>query len=196
MSRLSRRDFLKTSAAVVAGATLAGASSILSAAHSQASSAPNILMLVFDAMSARHLSLYGYARETTPNLQRFAERASVYHKHYAAGNFTTSGTASMLTGLYSWTHRAINYRGMIDRHLTDRNLFKLIGKEYTRFVFTQNLWADILLSQFQSDLDIYLPCDSYSKFIHSSLQPDDLTSDRGIAYYVFQDFFNLRVVDE
>jgi hypothetical protein len=55
--------------------------------------------------------------------------------------------------------------------------------------------ADILLSQFETDLDIHLPCDSYSRFVHSSLQPDDLSSDRGMAYYAFQDFFNLRVDD-
>jgi arylsulfatase A-like enzyme len=193
---MNRRDFLKTSAALMAGVTFAGASRLLSAPNSQGTAKPNILIFVFDAMSARNLSLYGYARETTPNLRRFAERAAVYHRHYAVGNFTTSGTASMLTGLHPWTHRAICYRGMIDRHLTDRNLFKWVGDEYTRFAFTQNLWADILLSQFELDLDIHLPCDLYSKFVHSSVQPDDLASDRGIAYYVFQDYFNLRVVDQ
>jgi arylsulfatase A-like enzyme len=194
-NRVSRRDFLKTSAALVASTAFASASRLLSSAPVQESGKPNILIFVFDAMSARHLSLYGYGRETTPNLKKFAERAFVYHRHYAAGNFTTSGTASMLTGMDPWTHRAINFRGMIDRQFTDRNLFKLVGDEYTRFAFTQNLWADILLSQFQQDLDIHLHCDSFSKFVHSSLQPDDLPSDRGMAYYAFQDFFNLRVVD-
>jgi membrane-anchored protein YejM (alkaline phosphatase superfamily) len=140
MSKFNRRDFLKTSGALVAGTVFAGASRFLPSAYSQNADRPNILMLVFDAMSARHLSLYGYARETTPHLRKFAERSSVYHRHYAAGNFTTSGTASMLTGMYPWTHRAINYRGMIARQLTDRNLFQLVGKEYTRLAFTQNLW--------------------------------------------------------
>ncbi|HKG53041.1 MAG TPA: sulfatase-like hydrolase/transferase [Anaerolineales bacterium] len=195
MSRISRRDFLKTSAALVASATFAGASRILSSAHSQATNKPNILIFVFDAMSARHLSLYGYDRQTTPNLEKFAERASVYHSHYSAGNFTTSGTASMLTGLYPWTHRAINYRGMVDRSLVDRNFFNLIGKEYTRLAFTQNLWADILLSQFEKDLDLHIPSDSFSQFADSLMQPRDLPADRDLAYFVFQDFLNLRVDD-
>ncbi len=195
MSLISRRDFLKTSAALVASATFAGASRILSSAHSQSNNKPNILIFVFDAMSARHLSLYGYPRKTTPNLEKFAERASVYHNHYSAGNFTTSGTASMLTGLYPWTHRAINYRGMIDRSLLDRNFFSLIGKEYTRVAFTQNLWADILLSQFEKDLDLHLPSDSYSRYADSLMQPDILRTDRDLAYFVFQDFLNLRVDD-
>lgn len=192
---MHRREFLKASAALLAGVTFAGASKLLSYPDFQGTHKPNILMFVFDAMSARHLSLYGYERETTPYLKKFAERAFVYHNHYSGGNFTTTGTASMLTGLNPWTHRAINYRGMVDRQLTDRNLFRLIGNEYTRLAFTQNLWADILLSQFESDIDIHLPCDSYSQFIHSFVQPDDLPSDRRMAYYVLQDFTNLRVDD-
>ena len=195
MARMNRRDFLKTSAALVTSATFAGAARILSSAHSQAIQKPNILIFVFDAMSARHLSLYGYARETAPNLEKFAERASVYHRHYSAGNFTTSGTASMLTGMYPWTHRAFNYRGMIDRSLVDRNFFHLIGNEYTRFAFTQNLWADIFLNQFEKDLDVHLLPNSFSQFAESLIQPDDLPADRDLAYFVFQDFLNLRVDD-
>ena len=192
--RLSRRDFLKLSA-LTAGTALSGASRVLSQGHLQAAGKPNILIFVFDAMSARHLSLYGYPRWTTPHLEKFAERASVYHTHYSAGNFTTSGTASMLTGLYPWTHRAINYRGMVDRTLADRNLFHLMGNEYTRFAFTQNLWADILLSQFETDLDYHLCCDSYSQIVHALFQPDDLQNDRAMAYYLFQDFLNLRTAE-
>lgn len=195
MSRISRRDFLKASAALAASATFAGATRVLSSAHLQNLEKPNILIFVFDAMSARHLSVYGYARETTPNLKKFAERASVYHQHYAAGNFTTPGTASLLTGMYPWTHRAFNYRGMVDRALVDRNIFNAVGNEYSRFAFTQNLWADILLSQFEADLDFNLPCDSYNQVLHSVIQPDDLQSDRRMAYYAFPDFLNLRVDD-
>ena len=188
---LSRRDFLKLSA-LAAGSAVAGASQVLSPEPLQDTHKPNILIFVFDAMSARHLSLYGYPRPTTPNLEKFAERASVYHTHYSAGNFTTTGTASMLTGMYPWTHRAINYRGMVERTLADRNLFNLVGKEYTRLAFTQNLWANVLLSQFEKDLDAHPPCDLYSQVVQSLFQPDDLKHDRALAYYVFQDFLNLR----
>ena len=195
MPHMNRRDFLKTSAAVVAGTSLAGVSRLLSDAQTQKTDKPNILVFVFDAMSARNLSLYGYPRQTTPNLERFAGRASVYHNHYSAGNFTTSGTASMLSGMYPWTHRAINYRGMINRSMVERNFFRLIGPEYTRFAFTQNLWADIFLNQFERDLEVHLPPNSFSQYADSLIQPADLHADRDLAYYVFQDFLNLRVDD-
>jgi arylsulfatase len=195
MSSLSRRDFLKTTAALAAGTAFAGASRLVVSPPSRQTDQPNILIFVFDAMSARHLSLYGYGRRTTPHLETFAQRASVYHNHYSAGNFTTSGTASMLTGLHPWSHRAINYRGMIDRRIADRNLFHLLAGGYRRVAFTQNLWADILLSQFETDLEVHLSCDAFSQYRASFLQPDDLPSDRRIAYYVFQDFLNNRVDD-
>jgi hypothetical protein len=186
---LNRRDFMKLSL-LAAGSTLA-ASRLLFTPRVQSTGKPNILIFVFDAMSARHLSLYGYPRRTTPYLEKFAERASVYHTHYSGGNFTTAGTASMLTGTYPWTHRAINYRGMIDRHLVDRNLFQLVGDEYVRFAFTQNYWADVLLSQFEQHLDHHLPCAAYSEQLFSTIQPDDIPADRVMAYYAFQDFLGL-----
>jgi len=192
MPRISRRDFLKLYAALAASAAFAGAPRFLSSARTEQSGKPNVLMFVFDAMSARHLSLYGYDRKTTPNLEKFAERAAVYHNHYSTANFTSPGTASLLTGMHPWTHRAFNFRGMLDRALVDRNLFKLVGEEYTCFAFTQNLWADILLSQFDMDLNFHLPCDAYSHTDNSLFQPDDLSGDRTLAYYVFQDFLNLR----
>ncbi len=194
MSRINRRDFLKLNAALAAGAAFSAVSPAASRRTGNTQK-PNILVFVFDAMSARDLSLYGYSRRTTPNLEKFAERASVYHRHYAAGNFTTPGTASMLTGMYPWTHRAFNYRGMVARDLAERNIFHLLGDEYTRLGFTQNLWADILLSQFERDLDIHVPCDAFSRFAQSAWQPDDLPGDRTMAYYAFQDFLNLRVED-
>ena len=83
----------------------------------------------------------------------------------------------------------------MDRTLTDRNLFNVVGNDYTRLAFTQNFWADILLSQFDMDLDVHLPCDAYSEADHALFQPADLRGDRAMAYYVFQDFLNLRTHD-
>ena len=34
---------------------------------------PNIILIVCDTLSAKHMSLYGYDRRTTPNLERLVE---------------------------------------------------------------------------------------------------------------------------
>ena len=72
-----------------------------------AASRPNIVILSIDALSAPHMSLYGYARPTTPELQQFARGATVFDRAYSNGNFTTPGIASILTGTLPWTHRAL-----------------------------------------------------------------------------------------
>jgi len=58
----------------------------------------NVLIIIFDAWSAYHLSMLGYGRETMPYLTKAAESAIIYYNHYAGGNFTTPGTTSIITG--------------------------------------------------------------------------------------------------
>ncbi|MFQ5615842.1 MAG: sulfatase-like hydrolase/transferase, partial [Anaerolineales bacterium] len=117
-------------------------------------SAPNVFILVFDTLSAFHISLHGYQRETTPNLARFAERATVYHNHYSGGNFTSPGTASILTGTYPWSNRAIHLYGTVSDNLEDKNIFNLFApKGYYRIGYTHNLLVRTLLAQFLESLD-------------------------------------------
>lgn len=68
---------------------------------------PNVVILTMDALSAQHMSLYGYSRPTTPQLARFARGAMVFEHAYANANFTTPGVASILTGTRPWTNRAL-----------------------------------------------------------------------------------------
>jgi arylsulfatase A-like enzyme len=127
---------------------------------------PNIVLIVFDAMSAKNLSVYGYPRRTTPNLERLAGRANVYHQHYATGNFTIPGTASLLTGLYPWTHRAINMAGLIARERAHQNVYRVLGSQFHRLAFSQNLWPNYFLGQFGRDVDETLSPAAFS--IHDS----------------------------
>jgi arylsulfatase A-like enzyme len=154
--QISRREFLKLASLLPLVSTkwttyLDNAGRAL---HTDVS--PNILILVFDALSAFNSSLYGYNRDTTPNLSRFAERATVYNNHYAAGNFTSSGTASLLTGTYPWTHRALQLHGTVDENLVRHNIFNLFGGQgYTRVAYSHNYLAASLFHQFREDLEIF-----------------------------------------
>jgi arylsulfatase A-like enzyme len=70
-------------------------------------SKPHILLVTIDALSAEHMSLYGASRETTPNLETFAQAATTFDHAYANANFTTPGISSILTATRPWTHRAL-----------------------------------------------------------------------------------------
>lgn len=185
MSKLGRRDFLRLLPGVSASLVLTSLQPALTSSLLSAASQRNIIILVLDAMSARNLSLYGYPRDTTPHLKRLAERATVYHSHYAAGNFTSPGTASILTGMYPWNHRAINVRGTIKRSLLENDLFSLIGPEYFRMAFTQNMLADIFLRQTSRNLERHLPLTTFRLNDQPSLVSDHFPADPLIPYYAF-----------
>lgn len=65
---------------------------------------PNLLYIVVDTVRADHLSAYGYERATSPNLDRFAAEGIRYETPVSAAPWTWPATASLLTGLYPFTH--------------------------------------------------------------------------------------------
>ena len=183
--KITRRDFLKTAFWSVTG--LLG-SLFQPRLNKLVKNAPNVIVLVFDTLSARHLSLQGYPRATTPNLTRFAEKATVYHRHYAAGNFTSPGTASLLTGTYPWTHRAFEQAGIISRKLIDQNLFRLVDSSYQKAAFTQNLWADLFLNQFRRHIDVHIKATAYSLENAIRYNKELWQKDSLIAFRAYEDF--------
>jgi len=147
---------------------------------------PNVIILLFDAMSARNLSLYGYPRPTSPNIERFAEHATVYHSHYSSGNYTIPGVASLLTGTYPWTNRAINHSGVVKRSMVEENIFAAFGSDYHRFAFPQSVWSNFIVSQFEKDVDTLMASDTYGKVNY--LLNEYFPNDRNAALRSLDDF--------
>lgn len=160
--KISRRDFLKLGAGFLQASLTASLVSGSTRAGKIAPDAPNIVVLVCDAMAARDLSLYGFARKTTPNLERLANQAFVYHQHYSPANYTTPGVASLLTGLIPLSHRAVALTSQVRKELTPHNIFRLLGDGYYKTGFSQNYLANYLLAQFTADLDELLPVAEFS----------------------------------
>ena len=162
---LSRRDFLKlVGAASLSLSALSVAGSEPARRDLKSQPLPNILMLVFDTLAARDMSLYGYPRPTTPNFERFADRSTVYHRHYSPANFTTPGTASLLTGVYPWTHRAIHLQGQMTDAFAAQNLFSLLPADYHNFAYTHNTLVQILLDQSRDHIDDLLDISDLSLY--------------------------------
>jgi arylsulfatase A-like enzyme len=59
---------------------------------------PNIVLFGVDSLRAQSMSLYGYERNTTPHLVRFAQGATTFDNAFSPHIPTTSGYAMMLTG--------------------------------------------------------------------------------------------------
>jgi len=62
---------------------------------------PPIILISVDTLSARHLQPYGYERDTSPNLARFAAEGVVFENCYTNATWTLPSFLSLMTGLYA-----------------------------------------------------------------------------------------------
>ncbi len=155
---ITRRDFLKLSGLLPISMAAPRFLDSLDTNHQAQNNPPNVIVVVFDAFSALDISLYGYQRETTPNLARLAERAVVYHNHYSGGNFTTPGTASLLSGMLPWKHRQFVHYGEESEVFVKDNIFRAF-ENYYRVAYSHNPLANNLLSKLDwgGNIDDYVP---------------------------------------
>ncbi len=65
-----------------------------------AAPSPNVLFIVLDTVRAESLSLYGYGRATTPNLDRFAARGVVFDRALSTSPWTLPSHGGMFTGRF------------------------------------------------------------------------------------------------
>jgi arylsulfatase A-like enzyme len=182
---LDRRDFIKLLLLLPALQTARSQSQRLPGEKHYGSrgqgKSPNVLLLVFDTLSARHMSLYGYDRNTTPHFSRFAENAVVFHRHYSGGSFTSPGTASLLTGTYPWSHRAVHLHGSVGRDVADRNIFRVLGEGYHTRTYTHNPLAATLFHQFKNGIDDLVKIEELTILDHSMAE-SFFFNDYPIAY--------------
>jgi arylsulfatase A-like enzyme len=67
---------------------------------------PNILLVTLDTTRQDRLGMYGYARPTSPNLDRLAEEALVFTHAYSTSSWTMPAHASLFTGKFPSSHGA------------------------------------------------------------------------------------------
>lgn len=91
---------------------------------------PNVILIVMDTVRASQLSVYGYSRKTSPNLEKFASGATRFANLSAAGDWTLPSHASMFTGMYVRRHGAHNQKNFEARPLSPKadTLAELLSK--------------------------------------------------------------------
>jgi arylsulfatase A-like enzyme len=92
-------------------AALAGASSVRQAVRESGAlaglpappaNAPNVVLIVWDTVSACNLSLHGYPRDTSPNLARWARRGVRYDRAVAPAPWTYPSHSCFFTGRWPY----------------------------------------------------------------------------------------------
>lgn len=66
---------------------------------------PNILFIVLDTQRRDRLSLYGHQRDTSPQLDAFAQDATIFERAIAPAQWTIPAHGSLFTGLYPGAHQ-------------------------------------------------------------------------------------------
>ena len=65
---------------------------------------PNILLVTIDTLRQDHVGSYGYHRDTTPNLDTWANTGTRFASAFSVSSWTLPAHATILTGLYPAEH--------------------------------------------------------------------------------------------
>ncbi len=118
-----------------------------------ASNLPDIYLISVDALRAQDMSIYGYARPTTPNLQHFAEQSFVFRNFIANSNFTTPATVSIETGKLPWSHRVFHLGGFLRKDKKQNVAEILRSNGYYTAMVSSNLMASPFCHQTAESYD-------------------------------------------
>ena len=132
---------------------LAKRATSVKASSVSARSKSNLVLITFDALSAEDMSVYGYKLPTTPNIDAFADRATVFTNFYSASTFTTPCVATMLTGMYPSQTHVYQLQGRLnDPERSLPHLLRAAG--YATASFFSNPHAYYLAASFGTEYDV------------------------------------------
>ncbi len=127
-TRLTRRRFLGRG---MAGLTAALAGTLPTGGCRKTGTGPkqpNVILISIDTTRRDHCSVYGYEKDTTPNLRAFAEDATVFDLAYSPSSTTGPSHASFFTALYPMSHHVIkNGFTLAPEHATIAQILKERG---------------------------------------------------------------------
>ncbi|WP_435099201.1 sulfatase [Halorubrum sp. N11] len=98
----------------------------------------NVLFVVLDTVRKDRLEPYGFERETTPTLSRFAADATVFESAVAPAPWTLPVHASMFTGLYPSQHGADQESPYLEGARTLATTLSAAG--YDTAAYSSNAW--------------------------------------------------------
>lgn len=146
--------------------------------------APHILLISVDTLRADHLGIYGYARDTSPELDRWFADAAVFERAYSTSPVTDRAFLSLLGGLYpSMFTEALDYNTHIvaDRRVLFAEYLHAAGYE-TVAINSYHYFDDFRMDQGFDHLTVldnnklqdarYTTRQARSKWARHFIQPD------------------------
>lgn len=94
-----------------------GCSAVYLAHYGHGQKRSNIVVITLDALRADHLGCYGYAHNTSPNIDRLAREGVMFDKAISQTNWTGGSLVSLLTSTYPSTHRIESWGTVLNKRL-------------------------------------------------------------------------------
>ncbi len=76
---------------------------------SRSQNAPNVILIIVDALRADHLGAYGYAQKTSPFFDRWCKQGALFEHVTSQSSWTKTSMASLLSGLEAETVQVFLY---------------------------------------------------------------------------------------
>jgi arylsulfatase A-like enzyme len=109
---------------------------------------PNVLLVSIESLRADHLSGYGYAKQTSPNIDRLGREGTVFTRSYSASSWTIPSHMTMLTSLPSIVHGVDDTGKALDpARITLAEILRSAGYQTAGFVSGPTLHAAFGFSQ-------------------------------------------------
>lgn len=113
---LTRREALKRGVWAGLGAGLSGSLWIGGCGRKKRlERMPNIFLITADTLRADYLGCYGYRKQTSPNIDRFAKEAMLFERCFSHAPETRSSFASMLSGFLPHEHKVLENQVLGDK---------------------------------------------------------------------------------
>lgn len=89
----------------------------------------NVILIILDALRPDHLSCYGHAKETSPNIDALAKEGLLFTNAFSQASYTLPSVTSIFTSVYPYSHRVMHILKdkMPDKLQTMAQIFRMYG---------------------------------------------------------------------
>jgi arylsulfatase A-like enzyme len=130
---------------------------------------PNYIIIQMESISAEHLPVYGYLRNITPNIDKFAERAVVFNNAYSAASHSDYSQTAFLSSRHILTNPYRNFFDLNYPRVFIWDILKKEGNYSTAYVSSQDdNWANMIDYYNKDNLDLYYYSLSDGKYDYGS----------------------------
>jgi arylsulfatase A-like enzyme len=157
--------------------------------HSSRCIGCNIIFVSIDSLRADHLSSYGYFRNTSPNIDRFAEKAIIFKNAFSQSYWTLPSHASIFISKYPSAHDVKNSsQKLSSAEITLAEILKKNG--YKTLAFTGDGYVSSVFG-FSQGFDIFVEDDfTLANNIQKALEWIKINKD--VKFFIFLHGYELH----